>query len=606
MGVPAAIGSAARGARIGGAAGLEWLARLAGPIFDKELRISARRRRNYALRFLYLAALTVFVYVIWVEEVGRMGTYTPQHRAARMAVAGEHIAWDIIAFQFLVLPLVAAVMLSASAGEEIRQRTLATLMVTPVSGFRIALGKLLAKLLQVLLLLAISMPLLMLVRVMGGVDWEKVAAALAVTATTCLVVGALSLLLSTFFRRGYMAILATLVLAVGFCLVASFGGVTLVPAHWPLSVLLEKLVIFVNPAVLVLERMRLMGPGAAVWFGGIHAVLALGVSAALVAWAGRRMRKIGLGLAMAEARSAARWERWMRPRAVRRRTEADPIRRVTGSPILWRERQVRFGLGRFAGVILWGTLAGSVAAFDCVGVLEANTSECCGIFEMGAVILLVAAMLLATVQSAPVLAAEREAGTLALLLATPFDPGRIVVDKALGALVNSMSVWVLLPAHIALGVVMGYFHPILLIHVVLLLAGVLALVTGSGLLVGSWVRRSSTAVMVNILVVATIFIGLPLMVETSHQFLGTENLEGLFTGLHPVGQIIAVAQGASHADWLSYGDLQRHRVLGYYLDLPFGSMGWAGATVLVIVTAGVQAGAGLLAAALAARRLRRG
>ncbi len=34
---------------------LSWLI---GPIFDKELRVSSRRRRNYVLRFIYLVFLT--------------------------------------------------------------------------------------------------------------------------------------------------------------------------------------------------------------------------------------------------------------------------------------------------------------------------------------------------------------------------------------------------------------------------------------------------------------------------------------------------------------------------------------------------------------------
>ena len=36
--------------------GLLRLSWLTGPIFDKELRVSSRRRRNYVLRFVYVAA----------------------------------------------------------------------------------------------------------------------------------------------------------------------------------------------------------------------------------------------------------------------------------------------------------------------------------------------------------------------------------------------------------------------------------------------------------------------------------------------------------------------------------------------------------------------
>jgi hypothetical protein len=42
---------------------------LTGPIFDKELRVSSRRRRNYGLRFVYLFLLTVFVAFVWLAAV---------------------------------------------------------------------------------------------------------------------------------------------------------------------------------------------------------------------------------------------------------------------------------------------------------------------------------------------------------------------------------------------------------------------------------------------------------------------------------------------------------------------------------------------------------
>jgi len=590
------IGAAARAVGSLAAAALDRLSWLAGPILDKELRVSARRRRNYVLRFVYLAALTVFAGYTWDYEVRFMGHTDPAAIAARMAVAGEHIAWGIIAFQFFVLPLVIVVMLSASAGEEIRQRTLATLMVTPVSGFRIALGKLMSKLVQVMLLLAISLPLLMLIRVMGGVDWQKVVAALVVTATTCAAVGALSLLLSTYIRRGYIAILVTLAIALGFCALTSFGSLSLAPplGGW----LAAELPVFVNPAVLVLERMRLMGTGVALVCGGINAALALGATAIMVAWAGRRLRKIGLGLAMVEAKSAARWERWMRPRARQRRTEADPIRRVTSSPVLWRERQVRFGLGRFAGLVLWSHLAAAVALVYILTIwIGFSAHEIGGMLVSTMAALLVATILLATVQSAPALAAEREAGTLTILLATPMDPQGIVWEKVLGAMWHSMPVWGLLLAHVTLAAVVGLLHPIAIVHVILLLAGVLALTTGIGMLVGSIARRSSTAVMLNLLVVGMIFVGLPLMLEVPHQLMGGPNLEGLFMCLHPVGQIIVAMQGATH-----YGGA--HQALEYDWEGATGWTSWAGSTVLIALVAGAQICVGRAAGKLAVRRLR--
>ena len=38
---------------------------LAGPIFTKELRVASRRKRNYALRLVYLGLLLAFAGFAW-------------------------------------------------------------------------------------------------------------------------------------------------------------------------------------------------------------------------------------------------------------------------------------------------------------------------------------------------------------------------------------------------------------------------------------------------------------------------------------------------------------------------------------------------------------
>ena len=40
-------------------------ARLTGPIFDKELRVASRRRRNYVLRSVYVLVLVFFLAFTW-------------------------------------------------------------------------------------------------------------------------------------------------------------------------------------------------------------------------------------------------------------------------------------------------------------------------------------------------------------------------------------------------------------------------------------------------------------------------------------------------------------------------------------------------------------
>ena len=69
--------------------------------------------------------------------------------------------------------------------------------------------------------MAVSLPLLVVVRVMGGVDIQTVILGLAITATTCLFIGAISILLSTFFRSATTAVVAALALLAFLCLFQS-------------------------------------------------------------------------------------------------------------------------------------------------------------------------------------------------------------------------------------------------------------------------------------------------------------------------------------------------------------------------------------------------
>ncbi len=183
---------------------LSWLT---GPIFDKELRVSSRRRRNYVLRFAYLAFLTTLLVLVWIEVIEYHDSNL--YRMSRLAEAGKIIIACTVWFQFCVTQIVAVIMLSSSISDEIYNRTLGLLMTTPISSFQIVMGKLFSRLLQLILLLAISLPLLAIVRVLGGVPWGYVVSSLCVTLTTILFVRSLSLFFSIFTRRAYVAIIVT-------------------------------------------------------------------------------------------------------------------------------------------------------------------------------------------------------------------------------------------------------------------------------------------------------------------------------------------------------------------------------------------------------------
>ncbi|HUT29015.1 MAG TPA: ABC transporter permease subunit [Sedimentisphaerales bacterium] len=284
---------------------LSWLT---GPIFDKELRVSSRRRRNYVLRFVYLGLLTTFLVLVWLQFVTFSGSALMH--AAQMAEAGKAIVTMIIWFQFCAIQLVAIIMLSAAISDEIYNRTLGLLMTTPINSFQIVMGKLFSRLLQLILLMAISLPLLAIVRVFGGVPWNYLAAGLCITISTVIFVGSLSLFFSIYSRRPYVVIILTfLTLGVIFALLP------LLAALWLHGTVSEKeffgVLRYVNPyAELALITDNMMSPRGVVratttaWLNRCGITLA--ASVLILCLSALKVRKAALRQVVGESSPAVR------------------------------------------------------------------------------------------------------------------------------------------------------------------------------------------------------------------------------------------------------------------------------------------------------------
>lgn len=628
------MSSLAANARVSApAAVLGALARLAGPILTKELRVASRRRRTYVLRFVYLAALTAFVAWAWVSEFRWWSAPTPPG-LLRMSLIGQWITARIILFQFIALPALAMLGLSTAITEEIQRRTLATLMTTPVTAFRIVLGKLMGQLFQVVLLLAISLPLMVVVRVFGGVPWEAVVIGLEVTLTTCILVGALVLLISTFFRRAYVAVLVTVLvlLAAWFgdkMLLSSFSGA------WPIAFPDVGILLMALSPVTWLEGIvpdpSLLATSTAPGLPGLalfHAAAILALSALLLAWCARRVRRVGLRLATGELRPSSRWERMMKPHLWRARRAAVPVQRVTGSPIVWRETRVRFGPSRLAAVVAWAILCSGLVIADFFAIYmtywHLAGELALDLFVGYCLALWVVTLLAATVQPAAAFAAEREAQTLSLLLSTPLSAGDIVYDKALGALWRSAPVWGLLMAHVGVFVICRLVHPILLLLMAFVLGGTLVFTTGAGLFVSAYARRTASAMATGFTVVLLV-LGVPLVVgEMSPYKAGSITPATVEGWLHPLCQIYMVTQGAAEMPGLPGPRRDSSAVpyaegyfggnpppmgkepLSFVWAYPAGERGWLITTALVGLTSGAWVLAGVGLGDLAARRLRKG
>ncbi len=189
---------------------------LTGPILGKELRMASRRRRHYVVRFLYLMVLVLMISLFWMQ-VGNYHTSAVSY-LNQMSEIGRVMTLMIEWFQFVLCPIIAGVMLSTAISDEVYHKTLGVLMTTPITSLQVVMGKLLGKLLQMLLLMAMSLPLLAVIRVFGGIPWMFLISSFCLTLCLVLLAGSLSLWLSISQRRAYIVIIQGIL-----CFVVAFG-----------------------------------------------------------------------------------------------------------------------------------------------------------------------------------------------------------------------------------------------------------------------------------------------------------------------------------------------------------------------------------------------
>ena len=489
-------------------------ARLFGPIFDKELRVSSRRKRNYFLRFAYLVFLTAFLSLIWLDAVD-FTVSSGTHVASRLAQAGKQIIVTLVWFQFYAIQIVAVVMLSTSISDEIYHRTLGVLMTTPITGFQIVMGKLSSKLLQLILLLGVSLPVLAVVRIFGGVPWDYIISSLCITLTTLIFVGSLSLFFSSYSRKAYVVIILTLL-----ALVLLFGPPFMLMRSISLRMLSRNVQMIAlyhaNPYIMLKMNTSIMldpsMAGRIRFSWPIHCGIMLTASAFVLIGCAYRVRRVAIAQAAGNRNLPAR-PRYLNTTKPANKTVATPtnarIRRVKGPPVVWKELISRISsreklLVSFI-ISLEAVLIVAMYLFPVVagtfGDRETHMIYICIFMGFGT--------LSATVFPSTCITSEKESRSWPLLLTTTLNDWQILFGKFIGVLRRSLFIWLLLFFYVSLFWVFQCVGPLALINMILIIAGIIVFLSGSGFYFSSRLKHTNEAVITNIALVASIWGLLP-------------------------------------------------------------------------------------------------
>lgn len=539
--------------------------RLTGPIFDKELRVSSRKKRFYLMRSLYLLLLMLFMSLIWFEATRMFDSVL---QSSQMAEASKLIVGFIMWFQFIAVQILAVIMCSTAINQEIYHRTLHVLMSTPVTSLQIVMGKLLSRLWQILILLAVSLPLLAMIRVFGGIPWEYILSTFCVTFSFVLFISTLTVLFSILFRRAYAVIIVTVItLSIIFGLFPFLMYIVIDSiSHLPhkLEAVIRYCLCLSNPyIVMYLQTDILMGysirSSSTIWL--YQSIILLALAAGLLLLSCILVRKAAL--------------RHLIPKLNRRQYKVPHrtskgywlyrpfflhsiIKHTIGTGMVWKEF-LHPVLGKFRKVVFVGLIL-LIAAFilSVFLALTMERLELFGVIIAGSVFgFLILAVLFTIIIPATYITSEKESGTWLILLTTCYSDGQILGGKIVGILRRVLIVWSPFLLMYYLASYFGDFTMMTFLAILQTMLVAVGFVTATGLYFSSRLRHTTAAVICNLSVALGLWGVIPGILSFIDEVLGgwgryfmgipvldSDDILGIYWRMTPLGLISNIFDNA--------------------------------------------------------------
>jgi ABC-type transport system involved in multi-copper enzyme maturation permease subunit len=184
------------------------------PVLQRELLVNLRMPRAFVLLFFYVGLLGLVVFVAWPQERELDLTTNPEaaRRLVNLFFLGQYVLASLLAPSFAA---------GTITGEKERN-CYEALLATPLRPGAIVLGKLLASMMHLALLIVASLPIIMLCLPLGGVSVYEVAVAYLGLVLSVLTFGMISLAASSYFQRTASALLVSYLLILPLAMAAIF------------------------------------------------------------------------------------------------------------------------------------------------------------------------------------------------------------------------------------------------------------------------------------------------------------------------------------------------------------------------------------------------
>jgi ABC-type transport system involved in multi-copper enzyme maturation permease subunit len=170
------------------------------PVLQRELLVNLRMRRAFVLLFCYNALLGAMVYYAWPRH-DQIDITNPE--------ASKRLVNLFFLGQYLLSSLMAPSFAAAAITGEKERKTYEMLLASPMRPGAIVLGKLLASLAHLTLLIFSSLPIVMLCLPLGGTSPYEVLAVYFAIVLSTITFGLISLACSSYFKRTAAALVVS-------------------------------------------------------------------------------------------------------------------------------------------------------------------------------------------------------------------------------------------------------------------------------------------------------------------------------------------------------------------------------------------------------------
>jgi ABC-type transport system involved in multi-copper enzyme maturation permease subunit len=453
-------------------------------MLQRELRAAARKKRTFILRTVYLGIMTLVLAMYWVGQRDRSSSryYGGQSSADEIirqhyesASVGREFATAAMMTQIVMLAFLAPVLTSATISSERSSKTLGVLLTTDLSVREIVVGKLLSRTWIVFLLIGLSLPVLLIARLLGGISTIEIVECLSIAALLALFAGSLGLLFSIFTTKAMAAAMISYLIMAALYVAApvaiEMGRYTSFPA-WGM---------WLHPFIVITLLME--GPSrgfvdgsATPWMicGGAHLAAALIVSLVAMLALRRVARRDIAGRVQPElptsdpspggsvrrASFLTRFRRRLRPR-------------VFGNPVMWMELVIgRRRRPIVTAIVIVLAAAIAIAFGNAIFELkEAKRGELESLVYasgFGGYALFFLATAMASAQS---VAGEKDRNSWLLLLSTAMRPRDILLGKFAGIWRRLLPALLILFGVHAAFVAVDVIDPRVFCHLALIVAG---------------------------------------------------------------------------------------------------------------------------------------